>query len=53
MIKKVEIKPKNTEETRIIFYKDDEESLGLLFNKQSLYDLFCKLREFYNEKDKI
>lgn len=51
MINRTEIKKKNQEEIRVIFYDESNEtSTGFLFSKLSLYDLYNQLREFYNEE---
>ena len=49
MIEKTEIKPTGKDSYRVIVYFDSGESTGLLFDKASLYDVFCKLREIFKE----
>lgn len=50
MVTNSELKRKNSEETRVIFYDETGTSTGFLFTNQSLYDLYDKLREFYNKE---
>jgi hypothetical protein len=48
MIKKTEIKyNEQTEETRIIFYDDQEDSFGYKLNKLIAYSLYEQLRELF------